>query len=1244
MALLCLFLTLLCHDLYAQLPAFNVTVTAIPQTCLGNGGLTFTTSGTTTGASLDYAVYLLPNTTTPVTTVTSPSANGLVAGTYQVVATQTLGNQSNTVTATATIADNVVPLSYTLKTAPCGDNGTITVQVTSGTAQSYEIISGPETKPLQTSNIFTGLPLGLYSVRVHDVCGDAVVVDVNLQALPVYLFMSDKILPDVPLPTCNKITVGHSIGNNYPMLFPVTLTFTVYPPNGGTPVVVTKTVNNYSGDQIEYVDIPYYSGYYSYDVKMADACGNELTINSFVDKQFDFELSPKTVSCNNFMLNIDMSVYKLPCTVSFLSAPVGFNPSLFNASHPVFDYDSITYGTDNNPIPLGDYTVKITDACGHTATHNITITDEGIPLVDAGIGNLSSCYGYFTITMPFNRNIASAVITVAPDKYDVDLPQNVMQFVNGGTLTINDIPVGSYTVVLTDICGVEYTVPIEIIETSGNPSLSSNMLPGCSGNEGSIYLYSYDYRLTSLIITSAPSAYTNPLPYDASMDIDNQGAFRTNSLPVGTYTVQGIDDCDNETVYQFNIDGYEVLNDHIEIVPGCGSFDIILEYLSSNTFAFAESFWLQQYDEVTGKWKDPLYGYTYQEGDPLVAGNALQLNNNATNYTLPYSGKFRVMRYFYIYADQQTNDEFYEDCITPIYEFTYYDNPHINGAYGFTCGDGTSDVILDAQGLAPLTYEITTKNGEPFALNNGTLNFFQGLENGTYTFRVTDSCNNFLNIQYDISVLQPFDIQSSGLCDGQAGSLNVQGFSFLTYEWWKNTDPATILSTANTLDFETFDSVDQGTYSLHITTTLPGSCINETLTIQAVAQSAPLAGIDTTISICNDGLPLDLNQYLQQPFDDGGVWTDSNATGKLQQNMLYINGLVAGTYNFKYTVTNSCNSSDEAIITLNFKPSPEVPLVAVDGVVCDGGTLLLSASSIDNASYNWTGPNGFTSNEQNPVVQNVSASYAGIYTLNIIVEGIDCPSVPVAVTAVVNNIPEFEIGGSTNICQGKDAVLLIVPQNFESSSVVYKWYYNGELSEVTGQNVHLDQPGVYKVIVDNNGCIAEKEITITESNFTVSLESGCVEGAYIINMISDTDLSDAEIVWTGPGDYKYSGAKANITNLKAGEYKVAIASPDGCSASQSIEIESTNCGDIPKGVSPNGDNLNDTFDLSNFDVKELKIFNRYGLIIYKAGNYKKEWHGQTDNGNEAPTGVYYYVVTQGTGEQRTGWVYLQRQE
>ncbi|HBD26680.1 MAG TPA: hypothetical protein DC020_07625 [Flavobacterium sp.] len=99
-----------------------------------------------------------------------------------------------------------------------------------------------------------------------------------------------------------------------------------------------------------------------------------------------------------------------------------------------------------------------------------------------------------------------------------------------------------------------------------------------------------------------------------------------------------------------------------------------------------------------------------------------------------------------------------------------------------------------------------------------------------------------------------------------------------------------------------------------------------------------------------------------------------------------------------------------------------------------------------------------------------------------------------------------------------------------------------------------------------------------------------------------------------------------------------------CSNSISITatIDVINCV-IPKGVSPNNDGLNDTWDLSGFDAKQVQIFNRYGVEVYSKSNYINEWGGRANNGNELPDGTYYYVVSLPSGEVKTGWVYINKE-
>ncbi|MFP9115933.1 gliding motility-associated C-terminal domain-containing protein [Flavobacterium sp. RHBU_3] len=149
------------------------------------------------------------------------------------------------------------------------------------------------------------------------------------------------------------------------------------------------------------------------------------------------------------------------------------------------------------------------------------------------------------------------------------------------------------------------------------------------------------------------------------------------------------------------------------------------------------------------------------------------------------------------------------------------------------------------------------------------------------------------------------------------------------------------------------------------------------------------------------------------------------------------------------------------------------------------------------------------------------------------------------------------------------------------------------------------------------------------------------------------DPSDVTYEWTLLGETAVLGEDAtfNVTQYVANnnldtdafplQFELTVTTVGGCTDSYVFTVDGVFC-DIPRGISPNNDQMNDNFDLTGLDVKKLTIVNRYGLEVYHKNNYTNQWNGQTDNGNELPTGTYFYVVETASGT-RTGWVYINRE-
>ncbi|MFD2433234.1 gliding motility-associated C-terminal domain-containing protein [Mesonia maritima] len=111
---------------------------------------------------------------------------------------------------------------------------------------------------------------------------------------------------------------------------------------------------------------------------------------------------------------------------------------------------------------------------------------------------------------------------------------------------------------------------------------------------------------------------------------------------------------------------------------------------------------------------------------------------------------------------------------------------------------------------------------------------------------------------------------------------------------------------------------------------------------------------------------------------------------------------------------------------------------------------------------------------------------------------------------------------------------------------------------------------------------------------------------------------------------------------------------DKCYRVISFPVSVENCPPfIPEGFSPNGDGVNDTFEISGlYDIFEnfnLKIYSRYGNLIYEANNNIPAWDGTSNKGignqgKPLPTGTYYYILDLNDPNYKIykSWVYLQR--
>jgi len=210
----------------------------------------------------------------------------------------------------------------------------------------------------------------------------------------------------------------------------------------------------------------------------------------------------------------------------------------------------------------------------------------------------------------------------------------------------------------------------------------------------------------------------------------------------------------------------------------------------------------------------------------------------------------------------------------------------------------------------------------------------------------------------------------------------------------------------------------------------------------------------------------------------GGVTLNSPASFTDPTHVSLNISTVAATCSTKdITVTNPDGQSRTGTALLT--DIPPAPAASNSGPICSGQTLSLMAgtSPVTGATvtYAWTGPNGFTSTQQNPMIANAPAAASGTYSATVSVGG--CASPPGTTNAVVNQTPSTTASNGGPICEG--AALQLTASTVAGGT--YAWAGpNGFTS--TQQNPSIPNAttaasGAYTVTVTANGCTSTPATT-----------------------------------------------------------------------------------------------------------------------------------------------------------------------
>ena len=181
--------------------------------------------------------------------------------------------------------------------------------------------------------------------------------------------------------------------------------------------------------------------------------------------------------------------------------------------------------------------------------------------------------------------------------------------------------------------------------------------------------------------------------------------------------------------------------------------------------------------------------------------------------------------------------------------------------------------------------------------------------------------------------------------------------------------------------------------------------------------------------------------------------------------------------------------------------------------------------------------------------------------------------------------------------------------------------------EVTGAVPDAISPIEYVLCDPLN--INNNQIFDLSSQNEIILEGQNIDNYEITYHLSENDALD--------GINELETQYQNITNPQTIYVRVEDTNAYECYSLTSFDLVICL---IPEGISPNNDGYNDTFELKGYNVNSLKIYNRYGKLVYSTTNYNDNWEGQSNDGNKLPVGTYFYHMIYDNNLEKTGWVYI----
>jgi len=382
--------------------------------------------------------------------------------------------------------------------------------------------------------------------------------------------------------------------------------------------------------------------------------------------------------------------------------------------------------------------------------------------------------------------------------------------------------------------------------------------------------------------------------------------------------------------------------------------------------------------------------------------------------------------------------------------------------------------------------------------------------------------------------------------------------------------------------------------------------------------------------------------YQWQKLENGN-WIDLIGETQLQTSVSFTNAAL-GQYQYRLVAAERPNilsancriAGNPLIINVN---NPTALVATNSGVACVGTNVQLNVN--EGVSFSWTGPNGFSSTEKNPVLTNVNPNQAGIYT----VVAQNSNGCSVSAQTIVSILPEIMATtnfSSTDVCENSSILLSA------SGGTSYSWFPTTGLSDANISNpiASPTQSTIYTVTISNGLCTTTRTINLNLLK-NVSANAGAnitIVAGQTIELKGTVSGDNAVYLWS-PATFLDDPTKLNPIATPNTSIMYTLTAQSGCNtSSDNVWIKVYPKVEIPNTFSPNGDGINDFWNIpsiSSFKNISLKVMSRNGQVVYETKVYRP-WDGRW-NGADLPVGSYYYTLQiNDWGQKFSGWLFLAR--